>query len=121
MIRAFPANLSNDFWKLRETIPVKNFGLEMGEAIRDKFIPSHALALSKLVNKNVPRLECSLEEAISYLQKGDFRPQIDGKGWKLVSYKGNELGWINALPGRINNYYPRDWRILKQLPTPPAK
>jgi NOL1/NOP2/fmu family ribosome biogenesis protein len=36
------------------------------------------------------------------------------KGWQAVSYKGFPLGWINGLGNRVNNYYPKELRILKQ-------
>ncbi|WP_317038818.1 methyltransferase RsmF C-terminal domain-like protein [Sphingobacterium populi] len=32
-------------------------------------------------------------------------------GWLLVRYQGVNLGWIKALPNRINNYYPKELRI----------
>jgi NOL1/NOP2/fmu family ribosome biogenesis protein len=38
-------------------------------------------------------------------------------GWQLVSYKGFKLGWVNALSNRINNYYPKEMRILKPFNT----
>jgi NOL1/NOP2/fmu family ribosome biogenesis protein len=36
------------------------------------------------------------------------------KGCQLVQYQSHNLGWINALESRVNNYYPKEWRILKQ-------
>jgi len=33
-----------------------------------------------------------------------------------VQYGGLNLGWIKVLPGRINNYYPKEWRILRREP-----
>jgi NOL1/NOP2/fmu family ribosome biogenesis protein len=32
----------------------------------------------------------------------------------VVTWGGLPLGWINALPNRINNYYPKELRILRQ-------
>jgi NOL1/NOP2/fmu family ribosome biogenesis protein len=40
---------------------------------------------------------------------------MNGGGWGLVSYKNFSLGWINVLPNRINNYYPKELRILKDI------
>jgi NOL1/NOP2/fmu family ribosome biogenesis protein len=41
---------------------------------------------------------------------------IDGvpKGWALVTYHGHGIGWVKVLQGRINNYYPKNWRVLKR-------
>ena len=35
------------------------------------------------------------------------------RGWAIVQYEGMNLGWIKLLGNRTNNYYPREWRILK--------
>ena len=82
--------------------------------MRDKIVPDHALALSGLVAGNVPRLELELEEAIKYLQRKDFSFPQGQPGWKLVAYRGHELGWVNVLKSRVNNYYPKELRILKE-------
>jgi NOL1/NOP2/fmu family ribosome biogenesis protein len=37
------------------------------------------------------------------------------KGWVIAHYKGFNLGWIKVLDNRVNNYYPKEWRILKTL------
>ena len=34
-----------------------------------------------------------------------------------MTYEGQPLGWAKLLPNRINNYYPKELRILTQ----PAK
>jgi NOL1/NOP2/fmu family ribosome biogenesis protein len=31
-----------------------------------------------------------------------------------VQYENRNLGWIKVLPQRSNNYYPKEWRILKR-------
>jgi NOL1/NOP2/fmu family ribosome biogenesis protein len=35
------------------------------------------------------------------------------KGWNLIRHCGLNLGWAKVLPNRLNNYYPGEWRILK--------
>lgn len=96
-------------WKLR-TI---NVGIKTGEIIRDKLVPDHALALSGIVSENINRTELEYEDAILYLKKKDIPVLSDKKGWSLVCYKNNQLGWVNVLPNRVNNYYPKMLRILK--------
>ena len=34
-------------------------------------------------------------------------------GWHVVNFQNNPLGWINILENRVNNYYPKELRILK--------
>ncbi|WP_462243937.1 methyltransferase RsmF C-terminal domain-like protein [Ferruginibacter sp.] len=36
------------------------------------------------------------------------------KGWALISYRQLSLGWVKILSNRINNYYPKEWRILNK-------
>jgi hypothetical protein len=37
------------------------------------------------------------------------------KSWFLVQYKGVAIGFAKNLGNRINNYYPKEWRILKDF------
>jgi NOL1/NOP2/fmu family ribosome biogenesis protein len=87
----------------------------IGELVRDKLIPSHALAVSGLVANEIERFELNYEQAISYLQRKELREVNPGKGWKLFTYKNYPLGWVNVLSTRINNYYPKELRILKDI------
>ena len=81
--------------------------------MREKLIPSHSLAMSHLVNEKITRVELDIAEALQYLKKKDIKIKTGNTGWQLVTYYGHPLGWINVLPGRINNYYPKELRILK--------
>ena len=38
---------------------------------------------------------------------------IREKGWRVVTYQGQRLGWVKLLEKRMNNYYPKSWRIRK--------
>ena len=90
-----------------------NWGTKIGEIIRDKLIPDHGLALSNIISGKIPQVELDKEQAIQYLKKKELSLQTEKKGWSLVTYQGFRLGWINILPNRINNYYPKELRILK--------
>ena len=89
-------------------------GVRVGELIRDKLVPDHALAMSNLVNETIVPTELNYEQAIQYLQRKDIQVETKEKGWQLVNYQGHSLGWINVLVNRINNYYPKELRILKE-------
>jgi 16S rRNA C967 or C1407 C5-methylase (RsmB/RsmF family)/NOL1/NOP2/fmu family ribosome biogenesis protein len=90
-------------------------GVKAGELMRDKLVPDHALALCGLVNDSIPRCELELEDSIKYLQRKEFQVETIRKGWQLVNYHGHSLGWMNVLSNRINNYYPKELRILKDI------
>ncbi|HMU46215.1 MAG TPA: RsmF rRNA methyltransferase first C-terminal domain-containing protein [Chitinophagaceae bacterium] len=111
----WPESLVADFSFLQQQqLRVNYSGILVGELIRDKLVPDHALAMSLILNDSVERIELKYEQAISYLQRNDFELTNTTTGWKTVTYKGYMLGWINILPGRINNYYPKELRILKR-------
>ena len=114
IIYAIPENLCGDFSFLTEHLRVQYAGVAVGEIIRDKLIPHHALAMSNLLHDSIPCVRVNYETAIDYLKKKEIKIQASGKGWHLVEFEGHNLGWINVLPSRINNYYPKELRILKE-------
>ena len=112
-VYGWPVGLINDITGLLNYCRVIYSGTIIGELLRDKLVPDHALALSGKVNGSIERVALDLEQAIRYLQRKDLVIDTNNKGWQLVSYEGQILGWINVLPNRINNYYPKEMRILK--------
>lgn len=117
IIHAVPEKLSADINLLSSKLRIVNYGTKIGEIIKDKLIPDHALALSAIVSDSIPRVELDYEQAIQYLKKKELNLQTDKKSWNLVAYDGHSLGWINILSNRINNYYPKELRILKDFNT----
>ncbi len=110
---ALPQKLVENFAILQAHLYIQYAGVNIGEAVRDKLLPHHALALSSLLSEGVPATEVELDTAIRYLQRADVNMAGAKRGWGVVTYKNHPLGWINTLPNRINNYYPKDLRILK--------
>ena len=113
-VYAWPEVLVNDMNFILSNLRVIYSGVRIGELMRDKLVPDHALAMSKLVNETIVQMELDYEQAIQYLQRKDMQVEIKEKGWQLVNYQGHSLGWINVLTNRINNYYPKELRILKE-------
>ena len=113
IIYAVPEKLLADINFLSSKLRVVNCGTRIGEIIKDKLVPDHALALSNIISDKISRLELDYEQAIQYLKKKELKLETDKKGWTLVTHQGSPLGWINILPNRINNYYPKELRILK--------
>jgi len=92
---------------------IKKAGIEIASMKGKDIVPSHELALSGWFIGGFPVIDVDLENALSFLRRKDFR--ADGpKGWNLMSYGGLPIGWAKLLPNRINNYYPAEWRILKE-------
>jgi NOL1/NOP2/fmu family ribosome biogenesis protein len=113
IVYALPEKFFDDFSLVLEQLRVIYAGTLVGALIRDKLVPDHALALSNLYSDKIPRKELDHEQSIRYLQRKDLNIDIKEKGWRIITHKGHSLGWINVLAGRINNYYPKELRILK--------
>jgi len=111
---ALPGSLVAEYTVLKSLLNLQYKGVGLGQIMKDRLVPEHSLALSHLILEEIPFNELTYEQAIKYLQRQDVNFGIAGKGWQLVQYKGHNLGWINVLPNRINNYYPKELRILKQ-------
>lgn len=99
---------------LLDKLKVIYSGTRLGELMRDKLIPDHALAMNPSLQGNIPTAALDYNDAIAYLQRKDIHQLPVTKGWQLATYQGYALGWMNVLPNRINNYYPKELRILKE-------
>ena len=114
-VYAWPEILYNDFNLLLGQLRVIYSGVLTGVLMRDKLVPDHALAMSDIFSASVGKIELAYEDAIKYLQRKELRLDTQFRGWHLAAFQGHPLGWINILPNRINNYYPKELRILKEL------
>lgn len=111
---AFPMKLEKELLTIVSTdVYIRKAGVAVGSIAGNDFIPEHALALSDLLNPEVVAISLKKEEALQYLRKEEVKITSSHKGWAIVQYQGINLGWIKVLANRINNYYPREWRILK--------
>lgn len=115
-IHALPEMLAEDLAYLQGTAYMKKAGVIMGKLAGSSFIPEHDLALSSIINPELAAIGITKEQAIQYLRKEELRLDGAPTGWTLVRYLGQNLGWVKVLPNRVNNYYPKEWRILKRDP-----
>lgn len=111
-ILAIPKELAGDIALLQSALYIKKAGINMGQPMANGWVPHHELALSGLLPDNIQTVELDKEQALQYLRREDISIDTVPKGWCLVHYQGVALGWLKGLPGRINNYYPKEWRIL---------
>jgi NOL1/NOP2/fmu family ribosome biogenesis protein len=114
-IYAVKENLLNEVNFLSHQLRALYPATEIGELVREKFIPAHALAMSNLIGDEVARIDLDAEQAIRYLKKKELNIEVSTKGWQLVTFRDHPMGWINVLANRINNYYPKELRILKDI------
>ncbi len=116
MVHSFP-EVFEDIVKcmLWELKPLK-IGCELGQDIKGKLKYSHELAFShELDLSKIETVEVSKEEAIKFLQKKDLSDVPDIKSWGLITYKNQGLGWVKKVGNRLNNNYPKEFRIRKEF------
>lgn len=94
-------------------------GLHLGTFKKNRFEPSHALALF-LHTEEVRSCKClylsepsQREETISYL-KGMSLTAEHEKGWTLISVDGCSLGWVKQAGGVLKNHYPKGLRWVSE-------
>jgi len=114
-ILALPGALEDKYARLADGLYVRMAGTAVGEIAHGELVPDHQLAMSRLLKKEIRPVEVDRETALKYLRRENI-PFINMEpGWALVKYRGYNLGWIKILRDRVNNYYPKNWRILKAL------
>jgi 16S rRNA C967 or C1407 C5-methylase (RsmB/RsmF family)/NOL1/NOP2/fmu family ribosome biogenesis protein len=96
---------------LTRFLNIRYFGVELGKSNKSQFIPNHEWAVSIFEKKGFENFELDKDQALAYLRKEDIMPEDLPEGWLLVRYLNIPLGWIKNLGNRVNNYYPKDWRI----------
>ena len=83
-------------------------GLELGTVKKDRFEPSHGLALWLKDCKNIQDFPAESEEISRYIH-GDVVPS-EKKGWCLVTAGGYSIGWGKGDGRVLKNHYPKGLR-----------
>lgn len=107
------SSVATELPALQKKLYLRKAGVKAGQLTQKELIPDHQLALSTCISAELPAVELTLEQALRYLRKEDLQLDLHIKGWALMRYGGMNLGWAKVLPNRINNYYPKEMRILK--------
>ncbi|MGF7231381.1 methyltransferase RsmF C-terminal domain-like protein, partial [Arachidicoccus sp.] len=102
-----------DIGVLQKNLYMKKAGITIGELKNKGLVPAHDLALSTIVNGNINKINLDKAQSLQYLKRQSFDLDNAPKGWCLATFEHLNLGWMKILPNRLNNYYPTEWRILK--------
>ena len=113
-IIAMPVHLQNELAVIQSCLYIKKAGVKIGAIIRNELIPDHELAVSTIIDPAVPAIAVDLETALQYLRRQEIKIDTPIKGWALLTHGQLPLGWVKILPNRINNYYPKEWRIVNK-------
>ncbi len=111
---AMPMHLERYLADVQWALYIKKAGVKLGTIIRNELIPDHELAISIIINTNIPAIEVDKEIALNYLRRTEIKLEIDIKNWALITHQQLPLGWVKVLTNRVNNYYPKEWRILNK-------
>lgn len=109
----WPQAVDKTMLQINANLYTKKAGVHTGRLMGDGMVPAHELALSEWVSDELLTISLKKEEALQYLRRDEVTLATGSRGWALVRYGGLNLGWVKILPNRVNNYYPREWRILK--------
>jgi len=114
-IHVFPKKNGQDLKILQQVLYLKNAGTKLGRLSGTELLPAHDLALSNYAAADFPAQEVDMETARDFLRKKDlgreFFPDVRN-GWCLVKHGDVPIGWAKVLPNRVNNYYPKEMRIM---------
>ncbi|MEK5393467.1 RsmF rRNA methyltransferase first C-terminal domain-containing protein [Margalitia sp. FSL K6-0131] len=101
-----------------EMLSLKNLkvirpGWHLGTIKKNRFEPSHALALSLKGDevKNKWNLDKNSPEILAYL-KGESIKAEGPKGWYLVEVDGYSIGWGKLADGVLKNHFPKGLRWM---------
>jgi NOL1/NOP2/fmu family ribosome biogenesis protein len=69
------------------------------------------MALADFLKDDIPVIRVEKTDALRFLRGEPFDFEKKSRGWRLISYLEQQLGWVKLLDNRMNNYYPKSWRI----------
>ena len=116
LIITLPAKQYEDIQFLANQLKIVTKGTAIAEAKHEKLIPEHAFALSNEINKEYfQKINLNLDQALLFLKKENFVLDDNRRGFALMCYQENAIGWVNLLGNRFNNLYPSAWRIRMGL------
>jgi NOL1/NOP2/fmu family ribosome biogenesis protein len=111
----FPENVAPAVSVLQQHLYLRKAGIKAGQLSAKELIPDHQLSMSTICSPSLPAVPLTREQAIRYLRKDDPQVTTEVRGWALMRYEDMTLGWSKILSNRLNNYYPKELRILKEL------
>ena len=91
---------------------ILRLGLEIGVFKKNRFEPSHALALAFSPQKFKQQFNLNEDDWVKYVHGDVLRTkQRLNKGWILVTANENGVGWGKFVDGQIKNFFPKGLRF----------
>jgi len=112
---AFPKSYADVLRSVKSNLHVIHYGIHLGEPKGKVIQPAHSLAMNTMLDTSAfPSVPLTYEEAIAYLRTEAITVDAP-KGYVLLTFKGIPLGFGKNIGNRVNNLYPTEWRIRKNL------
>ena len=93
-----------------EGLQIERPGLQLGFAEKNRFKPSHALALALRPEYVHNNYRMTPEQISCYLRGETFAVDSALKGWYLLTVQGCSVGFGKATGGQMKNHYPKGLR-----------
>lgn len=103
--------LPEGFDKNLKGLKVIRPGIYLGDIKKERFEPSHSLAMLLSVNEVKRSVELDEDEALRFRHGEEIKKDCEN-GWTLVCFKEVSLGWCKAVNGSLKNHYPKGLRIM---------
>ncbi len=115
-ISAFDKSFEKDVLILQNRLKVIYSGIFCGEMKGKDFIPSPALALSKVLNhESCEIVDVDYQTAIRFLRNETLNLPEYKRGFLLIIHNKIALGWVKNVGNRSNNLYPKNWKIRMKI------
>jgi 16S rRNA C967 or C1407 C5-methylase (RsmB/RsmF family)/NOL1/NOP2/fmu family ribosome biogenesis protein len=93
----------------------RSSGFELGVLKGKDLVPSPSFALSSFLHNDITKVEINLETALLFFKRETFELEGAQNGWILLTYQNVNLGFVKKIDGRINNYWPTEWRVRMEI------
>ncbi|MBS1647844.1 MAG: RNA methyltransferase [Bacteroidetes bacterium] len=113
-IVGFSKEQTHNVQKIEACLKVKKMPLQVGVVKGNDFIPHPHLAYQQGLAPSTARVEADTQTAMKYVRKQPLTMHTEAKGFALLTFENQALGWIKNIGNRVNNYYPTEWRVLKE-------
>lgn len=113
-VRALPLSIATFyFWAQKHGLKLLEAGILVATLKGTDPMPNHHLAMSAAFNVTAfPQQEVSYAQAVAYLRKETITlPSDVPKGYVILMYRNQPIGFVKNLGNRANNLYPQEWRI----------
>ncbi|MFY0673318.1 MAG: tRNA/rRNA cytosine-C5-methylase [Bacteroidia bacterium] len=116
VVHSYPKKYHSFIEQLRSLAPLWKLGTRIGEVSKKNFKPNHELAMSQLSKNFKNSFDLNYDEAIDFLKRRPLKVKEAYKsGWGLAKFKGISLGWAKNVGNRLNNNFPKELALRKEI------